>query len=110
MAGAALLFLSLPLQASQPIEGPVVDATDTNLLNNRFEPATFEAMPGQTVTVRNTGTDRHTLTAVEDGAWPEVDLAPGATGTFEAPQRLGEHRFYCRYHASREAARRPPPP
>jgi plastocyanin len=100
-AGAVLFLLLLPSAAAAPAE---LQARDDALYNPRFEPSQLTVAPGETVRVRNTGSDRHTVTSV-DGLWPEVDLAAGREGSFRAPpgEAGGSFRFYCRYHASPEA-------
>lgn len=81
-----------------------IEATnDPDFRNNRFVPTELTVRPGAEVDVRNTGSDRHTLTAAQEGAWPEVELGPGEAAAFRAPAQVGEHRFYCRYHASPRA-------
>lgn len=97
LAGAALLSLLVA-----PAEAARVAATDTNLYDNRFEPFELTVAPGEAVEVANTGNDRHTFTSVQ-GAWQEVDLAPGEQRSVAAPQEAGDYRFYCRYHASPQA-------
>jgi plastocyanin len=92
-AGALLsLLLAAPAQAAS------LETRD-----NVFVPIEVVARPGEAVQVLNKGLDHHTVTAVAEGAWAEVKLAPGEQGTFAAPIAPGEHRFYCRFHASPRA-------
>lgn len=99
LAGVALFFLlSLPSAGAATLV-----ATDDRAFNPRFEPTELTAAVGETIEVRSTGADRHTVTAT-DGGWPEVELGPGETRSFRAPAQTGAFRFYCRYHASPQAA------
>ncbi|HEV8359933.1 MAG TPA: cupredoxin domain-containing protein [Candidatus Thermoplasmatota archaeon] len=95
LAGAALLLDLAPLAEAKT----ELVATDANIANPHYEPTEPVAAPGSPVVVRNTGSDRHTVTSV-DQAWPEVELGPGESKSFNAPAANGTYRFYCRYHAS----------
>ncbi|MGW3076574.1 MULTISPECIES: cupredoxin domain-containing protein [unclassified Kitasatospora] len=62
-----------------------------------FEPADFTAGPGAVVTVTNTGTTAHTLTA-QDGTFGTGPIAPGATATVTAPSQPGAYAYLCSFH------------
>ncbi|MGW1177907.1 cupredoxin domain-containing protein [Kitasatospora sp. NPDC002543] len=62
-----------------------------------FEPADLTVRPGTVVTVTNTGTTPHTLTA-QDGTFDTGPVAPGATATVTAPSQPGASSYLCAFH------------
>lgn len=96
-AAAALLLLSPLASAAEH----VIVATDTQVRDPRYEPREVTAAPGDTVRVRNTGSDRHTLTLTSPSI--DIDVPVGQEGSFEVPAAAGDYKFYCRYHASAAA-------
>lgn len=80
-----------------------INATDDNFYNDRYQPFELTIAPGETILVRDTGKDQHTLTSV-DKAWPQLALAAGQQGNVTAPSSPGDYRFYCIYHSSSTAA------
>jgi plastocyanin len=54
---------------------------------------------GAKVTVRNSDSSPHTVTAA-GGAFDTRTVAPGATGSFVAPSKPGTYRFACGIHPS----------
>lgn len=53
--------------------------------------------PGAMVTVINEDDAPHTVTAEDDGGF-DVDVPPGETVTFTAPEEPGEYAVICTYH------------
>ncbi|GAA2992577.1 hypothetical protein GCM10010519_27610 [Streptomyces lactacystinicus] len=62
-----------------------------------FEPDSFTVSPGAVVTVTNTGTTTHTLTA-QDGTFDTGPIAPGAAATLTAPSQPGAYSYLCTFH------------
>ncbi|WP_259316495.1 cupredoxin domain-containing protein [Kitasatospora xanthocidica] len=62
-----------------------------------FEPADFTLGPGTAVTVTNTGTTAHTLTA-QDGTFDTGPIAPGGSATLTAPTQPGGYSYLCTFH------------
>ena len=55
--------------------------------------------PGATVTVTNTDTAEHTVTA-DDGSAFDVEVKSSGTATFTAPSKPGTYPFHCTYHVN----------
>jgi plastocyanin len=55
--------------------------------------------PGATVTVTNTDTAEHTVTADEGSAF-DVEVTSSGTATFTAPSKPGTYPFHCTYHVN----------
>ena len=55
--------------------------------------------PGAEVTVHNEDNVGHTVTSDEDGLF-DVEVGPGETVTFTAPDEPGEYSYYCIPHPS----------
>ncbi|WP_316519957.1 cupredoxin domain-containing protein [Kitasatospora brasiliensis] len=62
-----------------------------------FDPAGFTVSPGAVVTVTNTGTTAHTLTA-QDGSFDTGPVAPGAAVSLTAPGQPGAYAYVCGFH------------
>lgn len=63
-----------------------------------FEYATTGTIgPGAEVTVTNQDDVGHTVTSDEEGLF-DVEVGPGETVTFTAPQEPGEYPYYCIPH------------
>ncbi|MBG6226743.1 plastocyanin [Arthrobacter sp. CAN_A2] len=58
--------------------------------------------PGSQITVTNTDTEVHTVTA-DNGAF-DVTIPGGETVTFAAPADAGTYSFFCKFHANMEAS------
>jgi plastocyanin len=65
----------------------------------RFEPATIDANPGDTVTWTNTTSAQHTISPDQDGAFPEKDpISPNETYSITVPANLGALPYHCNFH------------
>ncbi|MET3812128.1 cupredoxin domain-containing protein [Arthrobacter sp. UYEF3] len=53
---------------------------------------------GATVTVMNSDSEAHTLTA-DDGSFDAV-VKPGTSATFTAPAKPGTYTYHCTYHSN----------
>lgn len=72
-------------------------AVTVTIVNFQFQPADFTIRPGGTVTVVNTDTVEHTLTA-QDRGFDTGPIAPGASATFTAPTQRGAYSYLCTFH------------
>ncbi|MFX0575273.1 plastocyanin [Nocardia nepalensis] len=63
--------------------------------------ATPPITPGALLTVTNHDSVKHSITSKRPGLF-DHEIAPGQTITFTAPDEVGSHPFYCRYHALME--------
>lgn len=59
--------------------------------------------PGAVLTVVNLDSVKHSITSKRPGLF-DYEVGPGQTITFTAPDEVGSHPFYCRYHALMEGA------
>lgn len=55
--------------------------------------------PGSEVTVMNTDSEAHTVTADGAGGF-DVKVDPGTSVTFTAPAAAGTFKFHCTYHSN----------
>ena len=53
--------------------------------------------PGTTVTVTNSDSAPHTVTA-DNGEFQTKELSQGQSGTFTAPMQAGTYKFHCAVH------------
>jgi plastocyanin len=87
------------------------DATDPNTtvgdtdgprmtIEGRSFGSTPDLAPGDSMTIVNLDSVRHTFTA-GDNSWPSVDIAGDAQATFTVPDDLapGDYTFFCQVHA-----------
>lgn len=79
-----------PASEAAPLAVRITDAA--------VSPARAVLLPGTRVTWRNTGRNRHTVTA-DDGSFESGSLAPGNGFTITAPAAAGEYGYFCRFHA-----------
>lgn len=79
--------------SASPSSGPASITID----NFAFSPATLTVPPGATVTVVNKDTAAHTVTAA-DKSFDTGTIAPGATKTFNAPNKPGTYGYKCTIH------------
>jgi plastocyanin len=63
----------------------------------QYNPADLAVKVGEKVTVTNSDSTPHTVTA-KDGSF-NVDLPPNGSATFTVP-KPGSHPYYCTYHTS----------
>lgn len=86
-----------PSEAPSPVASPSPFTGTVTVRDFSFEPADFTVTPGAVMTVTNTGTTDHTLTA-QDGGFDTGPIAPGATATVTAPSRPGAYSYLCSFH------------
>ena len=74
--------------------------SDTIVIRNfAFEPSTLVVAPGAKVTVRNTDSATHTVTASgSTKAFDTGDIAAGSVVTFTAPTTAGSYAYICQIH------------
>ncbi|MEU3569056.1 cupredoxin domain-containing protein [Kitasatospora sp. NPDC036755] len=84
-------------EPSSPAPSPTPFAGTVAMRDFSFEPADLTVRPGTVVTVTNTGTTPHTLTA-QDGTFDTGPVAPGATATVTAPSQPGASSYLCAFH------------
>jgi plastocyanin len=65
-----------------------------------FHPASLTVAPGATITVHNSDSVTHTLTASgsSKGAFDTGDITPNSTTTFRAPIKSGSYSYICSIH------------
>ena len=81
--------------------GTPVPADDAVITITNFEYQVPDSVPaGTTVMVVNEDSQAHTVTA--QGVF-DVNVAPGATGEFTAPDEAGNYDFICTFHGSMRA-------
>lgn len=88
--------------------GEVVDlrsSTDVTIemADNIYAPRAVRVAPGTTVTFRNTGSQTHNATPVEDSSFAALSLGPTDAGTVTVPNAPGTYRFYCTLHATKDS-------
>jgi plastocyanin len=76
--------------------GSVASATIT-INNFAFSPSTLTVSPGAKVTVKNSDSATHTLTA-SDKTFDTGAIDTGATKTFTAPTKPGTYTYICTIH------------
>ncbi len=86
-------------ESSEPAEEVVITIEDFTY--SELEPVA----PGTKITVENTDTAAHTLTADGEGNF-DLTIAPGESGTFTAPEEAGEYPYLCTFHAGMTATLR----
>ncbi len=78
-------------------EAPGQDGASITINDFAYTMAT--AAPGATVTVRNTDSAPHTVTADDGtGATFDVEIAGGETASFTAPEKPGTYAYHCTFH------------
>ncbi|MDP9395841.1 MAG: cupredoxin domain-containing protein [Actinomycetota bacterium] len=78
-------------------EAPGQDGATIAIKDFAYTMAT--AAPGSTVTVKNTDSAPHTVTADDGtGATFDVEIAGGKTATFSAPDKAGTYAYHCNFH------------
>ncbi|MFE7527616.1 cupredoxin domain-containing protein [Kitasatospora sp. NPDC057542] len=89
--------VAVPSVPSAPVPSPSPFTGTVTIRDFSFEPGDFTAAPGAVVTVTNTGTTAHSLTA-QDGGFDTGAIAPGATATLTAPTQPGAYSYLCTFH------------
>ncbi len=71
----------------------------------KFDPATINATPGQTInlTVKNNGTTQHTWVLPQANVKLTIDPGKSVTQTFKAPSAAGTFAFDCDIPGHKEA-------
>lgn len=71
----------------------------------KFDPATINATPGQTInlTVKNNGTTQHTWVLPQANVKMTIDPGKSVTQTFTAPTSAGTYQFDCDIAGHKEA-------
>lgn len=81
--------------AAAPSAGKTGDTI--TIADFRFTPTPLKVTAGQRITVSNSDSATHTVTA-EDKSFDSKDLKKGQTFTFNAPTKAGTYRFVCDIH------------
>lgn len=91
-------------EPTQPEESESSQAPDEAVITiEEFMYSELEPVaPGTEITVENTDTAAHTVTADGEGDF-DVTIAPGASETFTAPNEAGEYPYLCTFHAGMTA-------
>lgn len=85
--------------ASPPASSPAAGGADRiDIKNFAFNPATLTVKAGAVVTVTNSDTTTHTVTATGAKTFDTGDIAVGKTVTFTAPAKAGSYPFICTIH------------
>jgi plastocyanin len=93
-AGAVFAFLALGLRAATAADTP---ATEIEIRNFHFEPATLVVAPGTTVTWINRDAEIHAVTSTQGAfASPGIDGNERFSFRFEKP---GTYAYRCALHA-----------
>ncbi|MGC4948849.1 cupredoxin domain-containing protein [Streptomyces sp. DT224] len=87
----------------RPTESATSPATDIGgtkitIKDFKFRPASLTVRPGAKVTVINSDTTAHTLTASKGSLFDTEDIAPGKSATITAPARSGDFPYTCTIH------------
>ncbi|SHL42605.1 cupredoxin domain-containing protein [Actinacidiphila paucisporea] len=85
--------------ASAPASSSAGGGADRiDIKNFAFNPASSTVAPGAVVTVTNSDSTTHTVTATGAKAFDTGDIAPGGTMTFTAPSKAGAYPYICSIH------------
>ncbi|MEV4127312.1 hypothetical protein [Nocardia sp. NPDC049707] len=98
-AGCGTSEDSAPPAWSGPVPIPAVTIT----IEHQDYTGTPPITPGAVLTVVNLDSVKHSITSKRPGLF-DHEIGPGQTITFTAPDEVGSHPFYCRYHANMEGA------
>ncbi len=84
---------------SQPLNVTV------NASEFKFDPATINAAPGQTInlTVKNIGTTQHTFVLNASNVKLTIDPGKSVNQTFQAPTAAGQYQYECDIAGHKEA-------
>jgi uncharacterized cupredoxin-like copper-binding protein len=84
--------------------GAALDVTET-ATEFKFDPATINAAPGQTInlTVKNAGTIQHTWVLPQANVKITIDPGKSVTQSFKAPTSPGTYQFECDVAGHKEA-------
>ncbi len=89
--------------AAPPWSGPAPITAVTITIEHQDYTGTPPITPGAMLTVVNLDSVKHSITSKRPGLF-DHEIGPGQTITFTAPDEIGSHPFYCRYHAHMEGA------
>jgi plastocyanin len=83
---------------SMPIPASPADVTAAGISITNFKyTVTGPVAPGATITVTNSDSMEHTVTADSGNAF-EVEISDNGKATFTAPTQPGSYPFHCAYH------------
>ena len=73
------------------------ESVTVTMTDFKFDPATLNATPGQTInlTVVNKGQTRHTFVLSDANVNIGADPGQSATASFKAPAQAGTYKFQC---------------
>ena len=94
LVAVAALALTLGACSSSGSSKSTAATADITVKDFAFTSTPVKA--GATVTVHNTGSVTHTVTA-DDGSF-DVSIDPGKDVTFTAPAKAGSFKFHCSIH------------
>jgi plastocyanin len=83
--------------------GPAPIPTVTITIEHQNYSGTPPITPGAVLTVVNHDSVKHSITSKRPGLF-DREIGPGQSITFTAPDEVGSHPFYCRYHANMDGA------
>ncbi|MGH9132337.1 MAG: cupredoxin domain-containing protein [Ilumatobacteraceae bacterium] len=108
-AGGALLFAddsspapAAPAVAASAVPADAAAAAPVVITIAGFGFSAATVAPGATVTVTNTDSVPHTVTAT-NGEFSSGIIDPGASVTFAAPAQPGAYTYFCEVHPSMQA-------
>ncbi len=90
-----------PTTASVSVPRMTIGQMTITITNFEYS-GTGTITPGSQITVTNTDTEVHTVTA-DNGAF-DVTVPGGATVTFAAPSEGGTYSFFCKFHANMKSS------
>ena len=84
--------------SAAPVSSTPATGTKIVIDNFTFSPDSLTVSPGQTVTVVNSDSTAHTLTATTGKAFDTGTISAGKSGTFTAPTAPGSYPYICTIH------------
>lgn len=84
--------------ATASAASPSAGGTRVTIDDFTFRPAALTVAPGAKITVVNSDTTTHTLTATKGASFDTGDLAPGRRATVTAPSKAGTFPWDCTIH------------
>jgi plastocyanin len=109
VVGAALLLAAcggsggsgsgsaMPSGGSSSATSATTATSSISISNFMYQPMEASVAPGATITVKNTDSVTHTLSAT-GGQFNTGDIGPGQTKTFTAPMKPGTYHYICDIH------------
>lgn len=88
-----------PTASTAATSGSTAAASPKIVISNfHFQMAHMSVKPGQTITVVNSDSTPHTVTASSGHAFDTGTIAGGKTASFTAPTKPGEYPYICTIH------------